>query len=73
MLRLLGASAVGMSTAPIAARQAGLRTAGISYISNSLVYKPTGKTTHEEVLENARLALDSLARLLKRFLRDAAF
>jgi purine-nucleoside phosphorylase len=72
MLRGMGVDAVGMSTVPevIAARQMGLRVAGLSYISNSLVHKPEGKTTHDEVLDNSRLVRDSVKRLLKRFVRD---
>jgi len=56
-LKSICADAVGMSTVPedITARQKGIRVLGISYISNSLVLKPEMKTTHEEVLANARL------------------
>ena len=69
MLRDMGVDAVGMSTVPevIAVRQMGLRVAGLSYISNSLVHKPEGKTTHDEVLDNSRLIRESVKRLLKRF------
>jgi purine-nucleoside phosphorylase len=72
MLAFLGIDAVGMSTAPevIAARQMGLRVLGLSYISNSLVHKPEGRTTHDEVLANSRLVLDTVKRLLARFFRE---
>lgn len=65
-LKTAGADAVGMSTVPenIAARQMNLRVLGISFISNSLVSDPSVVTSHEEVLENARLVEDKFADLL---------
>jgi purine-nucleoside phosphorylase len=65
-LKFSGADAIGMSTIPenIAANHMGIRVLGISYISNSLVLDQTKKTTHKEVLENARLVEKKFADLL---------
>jgi purine-nucleoside phosphorylase len=65
-LVFLGADAVGMSTAPetIAAVHAGLRVLGISLISNSHVLGHAPVTTHEEVMEVARMVEERFARLV---------
>ncbi len=67
-LRMIGADAVGMSTAPEAtvARQAGMRVLGISTITNVAVdaLDSAAQTNHEEVLETGQLVVPRLTRLL---------
>jgi len=60
----LGRDAIGMSTAPeaIIAKHMGCEILGISFISNVLAVP--AKTTHEEVMANARLVETKFARLL---------
>lgn len=72
MLRLLGADAVGMSTAPeaVAARQVGLRVAAISTITNVILGGPTGGTSHAEVLAAAEAAKPRLGALIRGMLSD---
>ncbi len=69
MLRAWGADALGMSTAPeaIVARHAGMRTLGISLITNLAV--PDGTpANHEEVLAAGEAAKPKFAALLKEIL-----
>ncbi|MFO1488151.1 MAG: purine-nucleoside phosphorylase [Verrucomicrobiota bacterium] len=67
--RRLGADAVGMSTVPeaIAARQCGLRVAGLSCITNLAAGMSRGKISHHEVLETAERVGARAAGLLKNF------
>jgi purine-nucleoside phosphorylase len=73
MLRLWGADAVGMSTAPeaIVARHAGLRVLGISSIANETIDFPGGgvETTHEEVLASGQEVVPRLIALLRGVLK----
>ena len=65
-LRTVGANAVGMSTVPevIAARDAGLRVAAFSLLTN--VHLPGGSTTdHEEVIDVGAKAGPRLAAVLR--------
>lgn len=68
LLRLIGADAVGMSTAPevIVARHGGIRVLGISGISNVALTEPAAGqvTSHEEVLEAGRQIVPRLITLI---------
>jgi purine-nucleoside phosphorylase len=70
-LRMIGADAVGMSTAPetIAARHAGLRVLGISAITNPANLDGAHAPVHEEVLEAGRRVSPDLLLLLRTLLR----
>jgi purine-nucleoside phosphorylase len=65
----LGADAVGMSTVPeaIAARQCGLRVAGVSCITNLAAGRSKQPLSHAEVLETAERAQGAAARFLSKF------
>lgn len=72
LLLLLGADAVGMSTAHevVVANHCGLRVLGISTITNLSILE-TGseaETTHTEVLETGKLVVPKLMALLKGIL-----
>jgi purine-nucleoside phosphorylase len=69
MLRaVLGADAVGMSTVPeaLVAAHMDRQVLGISFISNLLT--DPAVTTHEEVMENARLVESKFSRLISTLL-----
>lgn len=67
MLRAWGADAVGMSTVPevIVARHAGIRTLGISCISNMAAGILDQPLTHEEVIETTTFARENFLNLVK--------
>ena len=69
MLRAWGADAVGMSTAPeaVVAQHAGMRTLGISLITN-LALPDGAPANHEEVLEAGEAAKPKFSALLKTVL-----
>ncbi len=74
MLRTLGADAVGMSTVPevLVAAHMGVKVAGISCITNLAAGIGAQKLSHDEVSETANRVKGTFARLLTRFLTDAA-
>lgn len=67
MAGLLGADAVGMSTVPeaIAASQCGLKTLGISCLTNMAAGILEQKLNHEEVLETGERVKTSFSSLVK--------
>jgi purine-nucleoside phosphorylase len=70
MLATIGAHAVGMSTVPeiVEARRYGLRTAGISLISNMGTGISDTRLTHEEVTATARRASERFTSLVRHAL-----
>jgi len=68
--RVLGADAVGMSTAPecILARHAGMRVAALSIITNLAAGMSEQGLSHEQTLAVAAGAAEDVRRLLKAFL-----
>jgi purine-nucleoside phosphorylase len=68
MLRTLGADAVGMSTVPesIAANHLGVRVAGLACITNLASGLSPRKLTHAEVVENVKLSVENLDRILEK-------
>ena len=70
-LRLIGADAVGMSTAPevVVARHMGMRVLGLSLITNTATGEETEKVNHAEVLTTADAARTKFATLVRGILR----
>lgn len=70
MLRTIGADAVGMSTVPevIAANHMGIKTAGLSCITNMAAGILDQPLNHEEVIETSNRVKDSFTKLLKEFI-----
>ncbi len=73
-LQSIGADAVGMSTVPsvVAARHAGIRTIGISTITNQSILDPVTDVvvSHAEVLETGKRILPQLSALLRGLLQE---
>jgi len=71
MTSVLGGDAVGMSTVPeaIAAAHCGIRTAGVSCISNMAAGILDQPITSEEVMETGKQVRAEFARLIREFLR----
>jgi purine-nucleoside phosphorylase len=67
MARLLGADAVGMSTVPeaIAASHCGMKTLGVSCMTNMAAGILDQPITHQEVLEVGKRVEDKMKKLLK--------
>ncbi len=72
MLRILGADAVGMSTAheAIAVRHADRRLVGFSLITNAATEDVAAGPTHEEVMEMGRVGGARLLEILRRLLPE---
>tara|TARA_B100001248_G_scaffold262718_3_gene261504 strand:+ start:973 stop:1788 length:816 start_codon:yes stop_codon:yes gene_type:complete len=69
-LRMIGGSAVGMSTVPeaIAANHMGLRIAALSCLTNLAAGMSDSPLTHEEVTQNAKQAEQNFCKFLEEFL-----
>lgn len=71
MLRKFGADAVGMSTVPeiIVAANRGMKTLGISMITNVIARNGTNATNHEEVMAvlNSKKMEEKLFRVFRKF------
>ncbi len=72
MYRLLGASAVGMSTVPevIVAVHSQMKVLGLSVISNVFNEDIDAEQTHTEVLENVNSATEKMVMLVKEVIRQ---
>ncbi len=70
--RTIGASAVGMSTVPeaIAAAHCGMKTIGISLITNMAAGILNQPLSHEEVQETAAIASEKFTKLVDRIVTD---
>jgi len=74
-LKIIGGSAVGMSTVPevLVANHCSLPVIGISVITNFAAGMSKIKLSHQETLENASLAEEKIVNLIKNFVKDVKF
>jgi purine-nucleoside phosphorylase len=72
MFRMMGADAVGMSTAPevIVANHAGLKVLGISCVTDMAIGENLEPLTHEQVVEVANRTRPKFISLVKGFLAE---
>lgn len=72
MLRVLGADAVGMSTAHelLVARHMGVRALGFSLVTNKATPDMAGEVTHEEVLAMGPIGAARLVSILRELLPE---
>lgn len=70
-LQLIGGKAVGMSTVPeaIAANHLGLRVCALSCITNPAAGLATGRLSHEEVTQTARMVESTFCDFLRDFVK----
>ena len=70
-LRLAGADAVGMSTVPevIVANHGGLRSLGLSGISNKANLDGSTVTTHKEVIEAGKIITPKMEAIIRSVLK----
>ncbi|MGH3039915.1 MAG: purine-nucleoside phosphorylase [Gaiellaceae bacterium] len=70
--RILGGTAVGMSTVPevILARQAGLEVAALSVITNLAAGMSEERLSHEQTMRVAATAMETTGRLVRAFLEE---
>jgi len=73
--KVLGASAVGMSTVPevLVANHCSLSVIAISVITNLAAGMNKTKLSHQETLDNAALAEEKLVNLINNFVKDVTF
>lgn len=71
-LHVVGADAVGMSTAPevIVARHGGMRVLGLSGISNKSNLDGSTITTHDEVIEAGKVITPKIETIIRGVLRS---
>ena len=69
MAGMLGADVVGMSTAceAIAARHAGMKVCGLSFVSNPAAGLGEAELSHEDVQKASKLSAQRMADLIKSF------
>jgi len=73
--KVMGASAVGMSTVPevLVANHCSLPVIAISVITNLAAGMNQTKLSHQETLDNAALAEKNITNLIKNFVKDVNF
>ncbi len=74
-IKMIGADAVGMSTAPeaIVAGHMEMPCLGISCITNCIDFDSKNKLTHEEVIEVGKATIPKFSRLVKAIIKEMSF